>query len=132
MQGRFTLKMAEKDKPEKAGAKRTRTGVRPPKPPKAPKVKQGGNGAPAERPAEKRIERKPAAPVEQPSKARSKMERLRTYLKAVRAEVAPITWPTKQELRAATIVVIATLVVVTLYLYAVDQIMARVFQQIPR
>lgn len=126
--------MAEKDKPgEKAGVKRSRPveGGRP-KAPKAPKVKvkQGSNGAPVER------ARKGAAPTpEAPAaavKAKGWLDSFKRYLKSVRAEFARITWPTRQELRAATIVVIATLVVVTLYLYAVDQIMARIFGQVAR
>lgn len=55
---------------------------------------------------------------------------IKKYLKAVQGEVKRITWPTKKELRAATIVVIITLVVVTLYLWLADQILIKIFAKI--
>lgn len=132
MQGRSSLKMADKEKPSEKGtgkrASRVRSaeaGTRPPRPPKGPKVKgQGGNGA--ARPESK------AAPVasEQVVRARGWMERFRKYLKAVQSEFKRITWPTKQELRAATIVVVATLIVVTFYLWVVDNVIGIVFQRL--
>lgn len=49
------------------------------------------------------------------------------YLKAVKSEVKRITWPSSQELKASTIVVIITLFVVTGYLYIVDTVFGQLF-----
>ncbi|MHB2018847.1 MAG: preprotein translocase subunit SecE [Candidatus Xenobia bacterium] len=42
------------------------------------------------------------------------------YLKAVRAEMKRITWPSRDQLRAYTIVVLLTLIFVTFYLWVCD------------
>jgi len=52
------------------------------------------------------------------------------YLKTVRSEVKRISWPSRQELKTSTIVVIVTLVLVTGYLYIVDVLLAAIFQKI--
>jgi len=52
------------------------------------------------------------------------------YLKTVRSEVKRISWPSPQELKTSTIVVIVTLGLVTGYLYIVDVILAQIFQKI--
>jgi preprotein translocase subunit SecE len=52
------------------------------------------------------------------------------YLKTVRSEVKRISWPSPQELKTSTIVVIVTLVLVTGYLYIVDVLLAAIFQKI--
>lgn len=51
------------------------------------------------------------------------------YFKAVRSEVKRITWPSSQELKASTVVVIITLIIVTSYLYVVDTILGKVFEK---
>jgi preprotein translocase subunit SecE len=55
---------------------------------------------------------------------------LQKYLKAVRSEVKRISWPSSQELKASTIVVIVTLILVTAYLYVVDTGLGAVFTRI--
>jgi preprotein translocase subunit SecE len=55
---------------------------------------------------------------------------LQKYLKAVRSEVKRISWPSSQELRASTIVVIVTLVIVTAYLYIVDTVLGEIFVRV--
>jgi preprotein translocase subunit SecE len=52
------------------------------------------------------------------------------YLKTVRSEVKRISWPSPQELKTSTIVVIVTLGLVTGYLYIVDVLLAQIFQKI--
>lgn len=52
------------------------------------------------------------------------------YLKAVRSEVKRVSWPSQVELKAATLVVIATLIIVTGYLWIVDTFLMRIFFQI--
>ncbi|MDQ7821965.1 MAG: preprotein translocase subunit SecE [Candidatus Eremiobacteraeota bacterium] len=51
------------------------------------------------------------------------------YLKAVRSEVKRISWPSPQELKASTIVVLVTLAVVTAYLSLVDNLLAAFFKR---
>ncbi|MFH1453981.1 MAG: preprotein translocase subunit SecE [Armatimonadota bacterium] len=52
------------------------------------------------------------------------------YLKNVKGEIKRITWPTKQELRAATIVVIITLIIVTVFLYVSNFVLVGLFNKI--
>lgn len=52
------------------------------------------------------------------------------YLKSVQGELKRITWPTKQELRASTIVVIITLIIITSFLWLSNEILVRVFHKI--
>lgn len=52
------------------------------------------------------------------------------YLKNVRGELKRITWPTKQELRASTIVVIITLVIITSFLWLSNKALVVIFQRI--
>jgi preprotein translocase subunit SecE len=54
------------------------------------------------------------------------------YLKSVRAEIKRVTWPTQTELKAATIVVLFTLLLVTLYLWAVNSVFGKVFEVLHR
>ncbi len=52
------------------------------------------------------------------------------YLKTVRSEVKRISWPSPQELKTSTLVVIVTLGLVTGYLYIVDVLLAQIFLKI--
>jgi preprotein translocase subunit SecE len=47
-------------------------------------------------------------------------EKLKKFLKEVRVELTKVTWPTASELRGSTGVVIATVLVVTLFIGLVD------------
>jgi len=58
------------------------------------------------------------------------LERLGTFLKEVRSELAKITWPTRPELREATVVVIVTVIIITIFIGAVDQIFNFLMKQI--
>ena len=49
------------------------------------------------------------------------------YLKSVKSEMKRITWPTPAELRSYTVVVILVLVVISTYLWLVDNILAQAF-----
>jgi len=48
--------------------------------------------------------------------------RLVQYLKESRAELAKITWPSRQELRGSTIVVIVSVILLTIFIGLVDQV----------
>jgi preprotein translocase subunit SecE len=50
-------------------------------------------------------------------------ERITNYLKSVRAEVARVTWPTRNELISLTALILLLVVVVTLYIWGVDGIL---------
>lgn len=58
-----------------------------------------------------------------------KWERLVAYLKAVRAEVKRVSWPTKEELIAGTIVCLIVLLVISAYLGVVDWLLSLIFGQ---
>jgi preprotein translocase subunit SecE len=48
--------------------------------------------------------------------------RMIQYLKESRAELAKITWPSRQELRGSTVVVIVSVILLTIFIGVVDQI----------
>ncbi len=50
-------------------------------------------------------------------------ERVRAFFKDVRVEIGKVSWPTRQELRDSTIVVIATVLIVAAYVGAVDRVL---------
>ena len=51
----------------------------------------------------------------------SAMERFREYIKDVRGELAKVSWPTREELRDSTMVVIVTVLLVAAFIGLVDQ-----------
>lgn len=64
------------------------------------------------------------------SKARGWAAEFNRYIKSVKAEFHRVTWPGKQELKTATMVVVATLFVLTLYLYVVNVTFTAAFSRI--
>ena len=59
-------------------------------------------------------------------------EKLRKFLKEVRVELTKVTWPTFSELRGSTGVVIATVLILTLFIGLVDLGLAQVIQRLIR
>jgi len=51
------------------------------------------------------------------------VDQVREFVKDVRIESTKISWPTRQELRDSTLVVIATVVIVTVFVGVVDRIL---------
>jgi len=49
------------------------------------------------------------------------------YLKSVKSEMKRVTWPSKEDLRSSTILVTLSLVVVSLFVYIVDQAFVYLF-----
>jgi preprotein translocase subunit SecE len=49
---------------------------------------------------------------------------VREFIKDVRVESTKVSWPTRQELRDSTIVVIATVLLVAVFIGIVDQLLA--------
>lgn len=50
------------------------------------------------------------------------------YLKSVQTELKRVTWPSKQELKSSTIIVLITLFTVTFYLWLCDTVLSRLFE----
>ncbi len=50
------------------------------------------------------------------------IERIVNYLKGVRAEVARVTWPTRDEIISLTALILLLVVIVTIYIWGVDGI----------
>ena len=49
-------------------------------------------------------------------------KRLAEFLREVRAEMSKISWPSREELREQTVVVIITVAILTVFIGVVDQI----------
>jgi preprotein translocase subunit SecE len=47
-------------------------------------------------------------------------ERMTNYLKGVRAEVARVSWPTRNEVITLTALILLLVVILTLYIWGVD------------
>lgn len=56
----------------------------------------------------------------------SKIEQIRKFLLEVRTELEKVTWPGRQEVQAATIVVIALVILLSTFIGAVDFVVGRV------
>ena len=50
-------------------------------------------------------------------------DQMREFFKDVRAESVKVSWPTRNELRDSTIVVIATVIIVTAFVGVVDRVL---------
>ncbi len=50
------------------------------------------------------------------------IERIRIYIKGVRAEVARVSWPTRNEVISLTALILLLVVIVTVYIWGVDGI----------
>jgi preprotein translocase subunit SecE len=58
------------------------------------------------------------------------IERLKAYLLETKVEIKKVTWPTKQELKDATRVVIVASFLLTVFIGAVDLILNRIVKLI--
>jgi preprotein translocase subunit SecE len=56
-------------------------------------------------------------------------EKLKKFLKEVRLELTKVTWPTVNELRGSTAVVIVTVLVFTVFIYLVDKGLVLIIHQ---
>ncbi len=52
-------------------------------------------------------------------------DRIREFVKDVRVEATKVSWPTRNELRDSTIVVIVTVIIVAVFVGIVDQVLSR-------
>lgn len=53
-------------------------------------------------------------------------ERIRQFLREVRAEMEKVTWPGRDEVRAATIIIIVLVLILAAFIGVVDFIVSRV------
>ena len=60
------------------------------------------------------------------------LKRAQEFVREVVAEFRKVAWPSRQELINSTVVVIAVTVVVSLFLGAVDVVLARIVERILR
>jgi preprotein translocase subunit SecE len=54
------------------------------------------------------------------------IEKIRQFLREVRAEMEKVTWPGRPELQAATIVIIALVLLLAVFIGGVDFLVSRV------
>jgi preprotein translocase subunit SecE len=50
-------------------------------------------------------------------------EQVREFAKDVRVEITRVSWPSREELRDSTVVVIATVILVAVFVGAVDRVL---------
>jgi len=58
------------------------------------------------------------------------IERIVNYLKGVRSETARVTWPTRAEVISLTVLILLMTVILTLYIWGIDGIVAFVLRLI--
>jgi len=56
------------------------------------------------------------------------IERIKLFLAETRTELKKVTWPTRQELKESTQVVIVSTFIVTIFVGIVDQILSRIIR----
>jgi len=56
------------------------------------------------------------------------MERIKIFLAETRTELKKVTWPTREELKESTRVVIVSTIIVTIFIGVVDQILSRIIK----
>ena len=64
--------------------------------------------------------------------AGGRLERARLFLSEVRNELKRVTWPSRKEVYATTIVVIITSAVIGLYLFLLDQVIIKLVEWLYR
>ncbi len=64
--------------------------------------------------------------------AGGRIERARLFLSEVRNELKRVTWPSRKEVYATTVIVILVSIFFGLYLWTLDQVLLRVIQAIFR
>jgi preprotein translocase subunit SecE len=57
------------------------------------------------------------------------LEKIRTFLAEIKIEMKKVTWPTREELKESTKLVIVATFVVTLFIGIVDQILSLIIKR---
>ena len=56
------------------------------------------------------------------------IERIKIFLVETRTELKKVTWPTREELKESTRVVIVSTIIVTAFVGVVDQVLSRIIK----
>ena len=56
------------------------------------------------------------------------IEKIKLFISETRTELKKVTWPTREELKESTKVVIVSTFIVTIFVGVVDQILSRIVQ----
>ncbi|UCF79052.1 MAG: preprotein translocase subunit SecE [Candidatus Eiseniibacteriota bacterium] len=54
---------------------------------------------------------------------KERLERLKVFIKEVRLEMSKVTWPTRAEIKDATVVVIISVVVIAAFIGVIDWVL---------
>jgi preprotein translocase subunit SecE len=73
---------------------------------------------------------KPAWLTEAVTWAPQKLRQVKTFFAEVKSELKKVTWPSWPEVRATTVVVVATTVFFGFYLFGIDLLLSQVFRRI--
>jgi preprotein translocase subunit SecE len=58
------------------------------------------------------------------------MEKLKNFIEGVRKEMAKVSWPTQQELIDNTIIVVVFTIIISLFIFGVDQVYSTILEAI--
>ncbi|MCC5914308.1 MAG: preprotein translocase subunit SecE [Balneolaceae bacterium] len=60
------------------------------------------------------------------------MEKFKNFVEGVRKEMAKVTWPTQQELIDNTIIVVVFTIIISTFIFGVDQVYSTILEAIYR
>jgi preprotein translocase subunit SecE len=69
---------------------------------------------------------------EKPEVKTGPLQSFQDYVRDVRVEMSKVTWPTRDELRESTIVVLVMVMIMTVFIGIADWILSRAFQAVVR
>ena len=69
---------------------------------------------------------------EKPEVRTGPLQALNDYIKDVRVEMTKVTWPTRDELRESTLVVIVMVFIMMVFIGAVDRVLSLAFEALVR
>lgn len=58
------------------------------------------------------------------------MKQVQTYIRESFAELGKVTWPTKEELKGSTTVVIAFSIISSIFIWAIDWSLSGIFEKV--
>ncbi|PWN06752.1 preprotein translocase subunit SecE [Rhodohalobacter mucosus] len=60
------------------------------------------------------------------------MEKIKNFIDGVRKEMAKVTWPTQQELIDNTIIVVVFTIIISAFIFGIDQVYSTILEAIYR
>jgi preprotein translocase subunit SecE len=60
------------------------------------------------------------------------IEKAKRYIQNVRTELKRVSWPSKKELYASTVIVLITLIAISGYMWLCDSIFLKIFEKLGR